>query len=789
MSYHGSEGANDRYIGVQARRREDPGLLTGRSRMVADIDLPGTLELAFARASEPRARILAVDAAPARELPGIAAAWSAADLPGLPATPLAVGDPASVRGRERYPLAKDQIRFRGEPVAVVAAGSRAHAEDGAERIRPSLKSLPPLLDPAEALADGAPRLFEGLGNLVSERTFGEPADEVFATAPVVVEAAYRQQFLLPSSLEPRAVLVRPDDDGGVTVFVSHQAQHRLRDSLASAFGLDTELVRVVVPAVGGAFGAKSGTYPEYVLAVYLARELGRPVRWTEDRAEALLAATRGRGQRQRVRLAAERDGRLLAYELLVDANVGAYPHTGDPIPASTGAMATGCYATPRVFARVRTVVTNTPPTSAYRGAGRPEAAFAIERTMDLLARRLDMGPAELRRRNFLRTFPYQTPTGRTYDSGDYEAALDKALSAVGYGQLRAEQDRRRRAGEAPLGIGIASYVERAGAQSGSDEYGGVEVTADGRVTARSGSTCTGQAHPTVFPQVVASALDIDLERVTLVQNDTREIPYGFASFGSRSMQVGGGALWRAAYAVIAEARRRAAALWHADPAAVTYRSGRLECGADHIDLAELARATGPLRAQERFAPPQSFPFGCYVAVVEVDRTLGTVTIRRLVAVDDYGVVVNPMVVDGQGYGSVAQGLGQALYEDASPGCPAGTLLDYLLPTAADVPAVELLETCTPNPNVGFGAKGAGEAGCIGTPPAVVNAVCDALGTDHIEMPLTPAAVWAAANGHAGDRSAEVARVTEGVAPGLGKHAYAVRPGADGDLGEHPSVDG
>lgn len=751
MTYHATREANDHYIGVPVRRREDRELLTGAAAMVADITLPGTLDLAFARSPLAHARITNVDVTEARALPGVTGAWTLADLAGLPPVVTPFGDPAAFAGRDRFALAKDKVRFAGEPLAVVAAPGRARAEDGAELVRADLEPLEPLTDPADAAAPGAAPLFDGVPNVVSDRTFGEPADDVLRDAPVVVEATFGQQPLIPTSLEARAVLARADGDGGFTLWVSHQAQHGLQKSLAQAFGLRRDQVRVVVPAVGGAFGAKSATYPEYLLAAWLARESGAPVRWIEDRREALTTSTRGRAQRIRVRLGADAGGRLLAYELISDAAVGAYPHTGDPIPASTGAMATGAYATPRVFARIAAVTTTTPPTSAYRGAGRPEAAFAIERAMDMLARRLGMDPAELRRRNFITEFPYRTPTGREYDSGDYAAALDRALEAIGYTEVREEQRRRHDAGGPPLGVGFACYVERAGGPPGSMEYGSVEVAPDGQVTARSGSTCTGQAHPTVFPQVVATALEVPLDRVRLVQNDTREVPDGFASFGSRSLQVGGGALWHAAHHLIAQARQRYAGLLEADVALVRYRRGTLApegAAGQPMGLGELVRRTGPLRAEERFRPPQSFPFGAYAAVVEIDTELGVVAVRKLVAVDDYGVVVNPLVVDGQGYGSIAQGLGQALFEEAActpAGIPAAeTLLDYLLPTAADMPPVELLETCTPNPNVPFGAKGAGEAGCIGVPPAVVNAVCDALGAGHIDMPLTPDRIVAAA---------------------------------------------
>jgi carbon-monoxide dehydrogenase large subunit len=643
-------------------------------------------------------------------------------------------------------------------VAVVAADRRSHAEDGARAVAVDVELLPAVVDARDAVADDAPPLWDGRDNVaqvhvagggtVGEEGSGDDLADVFASAPVVVEGRFRQQRLLPTSLEGRALLVRPEDDGGITVWISHQSPHSLRGALAGAFGWPEEQVRVVVPATGGAFGAKSQVYPEYVVAVAVARVTGRPVRWVEDRIEAMTAATRGRGQWQATRLAADRDGRLLGYSLDVIADIGAYPHTGAMVPMMTAAMSTGAYRTPRVSATARCVLSNLPPTSAYRGAGRPEAAYAIERTMDLLARRLDLDPAELRRRNFITEFPHPTPTGRTYDSGDYAAALDKALAEIGYADLRAEQARRRREGGLPLGIGLATYVERSGATPFSFEYGSVEACPDGSVVARTGSQATGQGHLTSFAQVVAAALDLDLDRVRIVQGDTAAVPDGFGSFGSRSMQVGGGALWRAAERLVAEARRRYAAHSGTADDQVSYAAGTLTApGRAPLTLAALAAATGPLIGEDRFEPPQAFPFGSYAASVEIDPDLGTVAVQRLVAVDDYGVVVNPLIVDGQGHGSVAQGLGQALSEEAltdDDGSPVATsLLDYLLPTAADVPPVVLAETETPNPNQPFGAKGAGEAGCIGVPPAVVNAVCDALDVDHIDMPLTPEAVWRA----------------------------------------------
>ncbi|MBF8189824.1 xanthine dehydrogenase family protein, partial [Nonomuraea sp. K274] len=565
-----------RYIGVPLARREDHDLLTGQARRVADLDIPGTLELAFARAPVPHALIRGVDVAGARKEEGVAGAWSAADLPYL-----AGRDLPGAEGAPPWPLlATGRVRYPGEALAVVAAATRAHAEDGAESVRVDLEPLPLALDPLTAAAPGAPRLFDDHGNVAAEQTFGAPADDVFASAPVVVEAAYRQQLLLPTSLEPRAVLVDPGHDGGLTVWVSHQAQHRLRDALATALGLGRERIRVIVPATGGAFGAKSQLAPEYVVAALLAVHLRRPVRWCEDRAEAMLAGPRGRGQTQRVRLAADADGTFLAYELLVDAGVGAYPHSGAYVPMMTGAMSTGAYRTSRVHTRIRSVLTTTAPTTAYRGAGRPEAAYALERTVDRLARRLGMDPAELRRRNFIRPdqYPYATPTGRTYDSGDYATALDKALDAVGYDEIRAEQARRRAEGGPPIGVGIATYVERSGGPPDSDEFGSVEACSDGTFVARVGSTPTGQGHLTAFAQVVASVLDVDVDLVRVIEGDTGEVPYGFATFGSRSMQVGGAALWRAAESLVAAARRRCAELLGVGEEEVSYAGGRLVVG-------------------------------------------------------------------------------------------------------------------------------------------------------------------------------------------------------------------
>lgn len=724
-------------------------MLRGTRQTVADLRLPGLVELAFVRSRLPHAIVRDVDVSGAADVPGVIGAWSAREL-AVPDVPRFGGGPAP---RAWPPLARDRVRYFGEALAVVAGTNRYTAEDGCDAVLVSLDELPPCVDPREALSPDAPQLWED-GNLISDTTAGAELDDVLQSAPVLVEARYREQFVQHTSMEARAIAVRPDDDGGITVWVSHQGQHILRDALAPSFGLAPRQVRVVVPETGGAFGGKSGTWPEYLVAVRLAMTLGRPVRWTEDRREALEHGPRGRGQWQTVRLAADRDGRLLGLDLDIIADIGGYPAQGAMVPMMTSLVACGCYDLRRVRVRTRTVATTTAPTSAYRGAGRPEAAYQLERTMDLLAARLGLDPAELRRRNFLRpdAFPHTTPTGAIYDSGDYPAAFRRLLSALDYNALRAEQARRRADGDTSLGIGLCCYVERSGAAAHSPEYGAIEARPDGSFVAWSGSTATGQGHDTVFPEVVGRVLGVPAARIRLVARDTREVREGHGSFGSRSMQVGGGALWRAGEKLIRLARERAAALVGVPVEAVAYADGRVSAGEGALSLGEVAAATGPLRAEDVFTPPQAFPYGCYGAAVEVDAATGTVRVRRLAAVDDYGVVVNPMIVEGQTVGSIAQGLGQALYEsadylaDGRP--PAATLLDYLLPTAAEMPELVLDETETPNPSQPFGAKGAGEAGCIGTPPAVLNAVADALQVraDEVQLPASAEQVWRLANG-------------------------------------------
>ncbi|MBL7498812.1 xanthine dehydrogenase family protein molybdopterin-binding subunit [Frankia sp. CNm7] len=747
----------------------------GKGRFVADIEVPGCLDAVFVRSKTGHGTLRSVDCAPARAVPGVVGAWAAADLMDMPAcahsasvlqdlppVPHSVlarlSSDEAVAGREWPALVKERVRYAGEAVAVVVGEDRYLAEDGAAEVTFEVEPLPAMVRPSDAARDSFP-LFDGLSNVALTGEAGQPIDDsVWRDAAAVVEGRYRQSLLLPTPMECRAILVAPDADR-LTVWAGHQAPHRLRRELAASLGWPEDRVRVVVPDTGGAFGSKSATFPEYVVVAYLAVKLRRPVRWIEDRLESMMVATRGRGQDQRVRLAADADGRLLAYELTIEADVGAYPHLGVGLPMQTAWMATGPYATPKVHATVRSVLTNTMVTYPYRGAGRPEAAIALERSMDTMARRLSMDPAELRRRNLIppESFPYETPTGRRYDSGNYAGALELALRTVDYDGWRAEQARRGKdPGAMPLGIGLSCYVERSGGEPGGlFEFGGLEAGEDGSITARCGAASSGQGHETVFPALVARTLGVAQWRVRLIEGDTGEQPEGLGSFASRTAQVVGALLWHACQLLIDEARRRAARMWGVPVERVEWSDGTVRDAHDRsavLDLSHLVKATGPLKVDDRFETGMAFPFGTHVAVAEVDPELGTVHLLRLVAVDDCGVVLDPEIVHGQAFGSCVQGIGQALYEGipyGDDGVPllGNGLLDYLLPTFSEVPPIEVRHTRTPSPGSPLGAKGAGESGCIGTPAAVVNAVIDALQVadpDLLQMPLTPDVVWRAA---------------------------------------------
>jgi aerobic carbon-monoxide dehydrogenase large subunit len=742
-----------------ALRREDPPLVTGAAQYSDDLVFPGTLHAVFVRGPLAHGRILGVDPSAAGGMPGVAGVFFSADL-GLP--PMPAGEAPAAMARPV--LASGTVRFQGEAVAVVVAETRAQALDAAEAVEVDYEPLPVVTDPEAALADDAPRLFADRGNLARARRWPEPS-RALEGADVVVRGRFVNQRVAPAPLEPNAAVAVPDGDG-LILYAPCQAPFWVRDTVAEVLGMEPGRVRVVVPTVGGAFGARIVTYPEQVAVAALARRLGRPVRYVESRSETMLAMTHGRAQVQEVELAATRDGRITGLRARLVADGGAYPADATSMPSSTRYMASGVYRIARVEVAWACAATNTSPVAAYRGAGRPEATAMVERAVDLLAARLRLDPAELRRRNLIpaRAFPYTTATRARYDSGDYEGALDRVLEAAGYWSLRAEQAGRRERGEVrQLGVGLSLYVEVTGFGS---EYGEVVVGADGRVTARTGVSPHGQGHETAFAQLVATTLGVDAGQVSVVHSDTAAVPRGDGTMGSRSLQVGGSAVVEAAGRVLDKATALAAHLLEAPVEDVALFPGEGlgvagapptapawdELAAAAADPARRPPGMGPgLEAAVDFELERStFPFGAHLAVCEVDTQTGLVRLLRHVAVDDSGRILNPVLAEGQVLGGIAQGVAQALFEevryDADGNCLNGSLASYTMPSAADLPAFETERTQTPTPLNPLGAKGIGESGTIGSTPAVQNAVVDALahlGVTHIDMPLTPERVWRA----------------------------------------------
>ena len=742
-------------------RREDPPLLTGAALYCDDLVPPGALHAVFVRAPLAHGRILAIDPAPAAAMPGVAGVFTAADLD-LPPLP-AGGAPAAMA---RPVLATGSVRFLGEAVAVVVAATRAQAVDAAEAVEVDYEPLEVVTDPRQALAADAPRLFDEGGNLAKERRWPEPS-RALEGAEVVVRGRFVNQRVAAAPIEPNAAVAVPEPGrDGLTLYAPSQAPFWTRDTVAEVLGMDQERVRVVVPAVGGAFGARIHTYPEQVAVAALAWRLGRPVRYVESRSETMLAMTHGRAQVQEVELAATRDGRITGLRARLLADGGAYPADATPMLSSTRYMASGVYRIAKVEVAWECVATNTTPVAAYRGAGRPEATAMIERAVDLLAARLGIDPAELRRRNLIpaRAFPYTTATRARYDSGDYQGALDRVLAAAGYEELRGEQAARRQRGDVrQLGIGLSVYVEVTGFGS---EFGEVVVEPDGRITARTGVSPHGQGHETAFAQLVATTLGVGADQVGVVHSDTFAVPRGEGTMGSRSLQVGGSAVAGAATQVLEKARALAAHLLEApaEDVAVFPGEGLGVAGAPSTALAwaELAAAAADpdrrppgmdagLAAAVDFEMEHStFPFGAHLAVCEVDTETGLVRLLRHVAVDDSGRIHNRMLAEGQVHGGIAQGVAQALFEevgyDEEGNCLHGNLASYTMPAAADLPAFETQRTETPTPLNPLGVKGIGESGTVGATPAVQNAVVDALahlGVTHIDMPLTPERVWRA----------------------------------------------
>jgi carbon-monoxide dehydrogenase large subunit len=753
-------------LGASVRRVEDPRFIRGRGSYIPNHDVEGAVYLAAVRSQIPHGRLIGVDTSMATSMPGVVAVFTAADLDVSPTSP---GVRGVDRGFSRPPLAIDTVRFAGEIVAVVVADSERAATDAAAMVFADIDPLPAVVTTSAALAADAPVLHPAVGTNVAYVGGGDPGGGhgVLDGADSVVELTIVNQRLAAVPMENNAALAIPHDDR-LEVRLGSQNVFGHRIGLSRALGIEREELHVVVPDMGGGFGAKYYLYPEQVLCGAVAMKLGVPVRWHETRSENLVGMTQGRAQEINVQAAVQRDGEVTGLRLDIVQDAGAYPVFGAFLPQWTALMSVGPYAIPQVHVSYRSVVTNTTPIHAYRGAGRPEATHLLERTMDAVAGALGLDPVDVRRRNLLAAddFPYRTPTEAEYDSGDFHGALDLALDAAGYDELRAEQRRRREAGNAlQLGIGVSCYVEITAPEANPGEWGEVEIDEQGGATVRVGTSGHGQGHETAFAQIVSAHTGIPMDQIAFVQGDTDKVARGAGTGGSRSLQLGGSAIFRAAEDVVAKAKRIVAD--HLEAAVedvVLVESGGLgvagvpdsampwgEIAALAADPEGFAEEEPGLAAavvfEQGFA---TFPFGTHVSVAEIDTTTGDVRLLRHVAVDDCGTLLNPMLVAGQVHGGFAQGAGQALWEHVrydDDGNPlSGNLTSYLIPTAASLPFVERVVMETPTPHNPLGAKGIGEAATIGSTPAIHNAVLDAvahLGVTHIDMPLTPGRVWEA----------------------------------------------
>ncbi|CAB4554815.1 unannotated protein [freshwater metagenome] len=747
-------------LGNRVVRKEDPALLTTGGNYVDDIAVDGALHVVYVRSMVAHGNITSIDVTEARTAPGVVDVVTNADL--------TIGDikPFMLLNQSltRPVLARERVRYVGEPIVAVVAESRAAAVDAAELVIVDIEPLPVIIDPRDALADDAIHLFPQIATNVAMHSDhnGEPIS--FANCDVVVTQTTVNQRLAPAPIENRSAIAWWED-GRLVLELGCQGTHPIRNTVSEIYGLEHDQMRVICPDVGGGFGAKAHAAPEAVVLGELSRRTGRPVRWTETRSENMTGMGHGRGQIQTVTLGGTKDGDLLAYKIEILQDAGGYPNMGAILPYATRIMATGVYDIPAVEVSSKSVATNTTPTGAYRGAGRPEASAALERAVDLFADEAGLDPAEVRRRNFVQpdAFPFTTPTGTIYDSGNYEESLNRALAAAGYNELLEEQASRRASGDRRLmGIGIATYVEITGAGVGS-EYGSVEVLADGSARVVTGSNPYGQGHITSWSMLVSDQTGIPLDRIEVVYGDTDLVPTGETTGGSRSLQIAGSAVFDATGKLVEIARQRAADLLEANPADIVLDTDTARfhvAGTPAVSLGwEDIGATSSDEANQLFALSDftasgpTFPFGTHVAVVEIDSDTGKVELRRMIACDDAGVILNPLLVDGQVHGGLAQGISQALFEEVrydEDGNPLSTtLLDYLMPSAAEFPLFERVELETPSPINPLGAKGIGESGTIGSTPAVQNAVVDAvshLGIRHIDMPLTPERVWRAING-------------------------------------------
>ena len=776
-------------IGARVKRKEDPRLITGKGNYVGDLKLPGMHHVAFVRSPYGHARIRGIDAKTALNHPGVVAVITGRDLPPL-CGPMPIGggeggaapDPASDTRPTHYALSIDRARHVGEAVAAVIAITPEIAADAAAEVVVDWEPLPVVVDMLKTREDGAPQLFEDVANNIDHvwtRKHGDP-DAAFASAHRVVSQRIASQRLSGVPMEGRAVVATPDaTTGGLTVWTSCQGPHLNRGNLAKVLHMEENQIRVIAPDVGGGFGSKIFIYPEEILLAALAREYRMPLRWVESRLEHMATTCHGRAQVFDLDLALQEDGTITGLRMRGVGDLGAYPV--DPaIPDLTGMMGVGVYNIPSVDIEITCVYTNTTPVAAYRGAGRPEAAYYIERMLDIAADELGMDPVELRRKNFIAPdqFPYKTPCGPTYDSGEYDKALTKVLEISKYAELREEQKRRLTTDDGRpttsggqssvvgrpsslLGIGVAVYVEMCG--FGPYESAVVRVDPTGTVTVFTGISPHGQGGGTTFAQIIADELGVDFDKIIVNYGDTGNTPMGQGTMGSRSIAVGGAALVRAATKVRDKVRQIAAHMLEAAPDDIVLESGQYQVKGVPARALTLAQVAGQaysdglpneigagLEASDFFVPKIIYPFGAHVAVVEVERETGIVKVRQYFTVDDCGPRISPMLVEGQVHGGLAQGIAQALLEeivyDESGQLLSGTLMDYAIPRADDLITFTTDQTVTPTPFNPLGVKGIGEAATIGSTPAIANAVLDALsslGVRHLDLPLRAEKVWRA----------------------------------------------
>ena len=769
-------------VGQRVKRREDPRLVRGRGTYVDDVKIHGLRHLAFKRSDVAHGRIRSVDTRAAAAMDGVEAVLTGADIAGF-LGPMPIGTPFP--SPDHHAVAVDTVRFVGEPVAVVVARDRYAARDAADAVVVDCEPLPAVVDTEEAMT-GRPAvlhadyptnvalgpLSRGTGIRRRQPVDDTAVDEAFAAADLVVSQRIVNQRLAPNSIEPRGVVAHYE--GGkdeLTIWSSTQNPHILRTFVAQMVGLGQDRVRAIAPEVGGGFGAKINIYGEEYVAAALSKRLDTPLKWIEDRSEAFLATVHGRDLIGYVDLAARRDGTVLGLKLRIVADIGAYNMLLTAgIPTNSMTMASASYAFPVVRVTLTEVFTNKTPTDAYRGAGRPEATYFVERAMDMLAREIAMDPAELRRKNFIPAdrFPYRTPLGAVYDSGDYEKTLDRALEAAGWAQLKRERDAARAEGRV-VGLGLSMYVESCGlgpsamVSPGGWEHSQVTVERDGRISATTGASPHGQGNETTFAQMLADQFGVPIDHVTIRHGDTAVVKQGIGTFGSRSQAVGGTALHNASLKVKAKMARFAAFLLEAHEEDLVFENGTIavkgapssakpfaEVAAYAYKPVKRPRDLDPGLSDEAFFEPlnNTYPFGCQISMLEVDRETGEPRLLKMVAVNDAGHLINPLIVDGQLHGGLAQGIGQALVEEVvydRDGQPlTGSFMDYALPRAADFPRFELDHTVTPTPVNPLGAKGVGEAGTIGSTPCIVAAAVDALspfGVRHVDMMLRPEKLW------------------------------------------------